>query len=77
MEIISFSYIDLPKLRPLNTLLVKVRGQPYCVRTAPKLVLEASDCTKKVLLKSRSTRIGLVHMDHFKYVKSFSAEGVQ
>ena len=72
MAIIYFSYVDLPRLRPLNAWLVKAKGQPSCASTTPIPVPEASDSTTKVLLKSGDAGIGVVHMAHFNYVIAWS-----
>ena len=77
MTIIYFSYVDLPRLRPLNDWLVKAKGISSYVSIVPILVLEAFDSTTKVFLKSDAGRTGVVHMDLFNSMNSCSAAGVQ
>jgi hypothetical protein len=76
MDIISFSYVDFPRLRPLKAWIMKERGIPSYVRTTPIIVLEAFSSTTKVLLKLGAAKMGVVHMAFFNVVKAYSASCV-
>jgi hypothetical protein len=74
---IYFSWIDWPTCSLDNCSLVKAKGRPYCMTTAPIPLLDASHSRTKVLVKSciDSTRVG--HISSFKALKDWSTTKVQ
>jgi len=72
MDIISFSYVDLSKLQLHNFLLVNAKGNPFLIKTIPRLVPKESNSRTKVLVKSSIANTRFMHMSSFKVEKVFS-----
>jgi len=72
-----FSYVDLPRLRPLKYWLVKARGQPSWVRIVPIPICEAFDSTTKILLNLGTTDKIVVNMALYNSMKDCSTSVFQ
>jgi hypothetical protein len=64
--VISFSYVDFTKSFPLNCLLSKANGLPYCINITPIPFPRASHSTMNVLPKSSVVSTSVEHMASFK-----------
>jgi hypothetical protein len=69
MTIISFSYVDLPKLWSRYCLPVNAKGHPSCINATLRPLLEASHSKTKVLVKCGTNKTRVVHMESFKVEK--------
>ena len=61
MGIISFSLVDFPKFLSHNYLVVNASMHLSFIKTTPKTFPEASHSNTKVLEKSVTTKIGVLH----------------